>query len=128
MPALGSGLQLTAASATPYGSEELAAALAPPAGTTLRVALVDLAATPEDDTHGAFVAALRSAAPAVPLLLLADETAFRARFAALPARLAERRAAWQQWAQAQRVGLVCVDLAQPDLTLAERALQAALHV
>jgi hypothetical protein len=127
-PALGSGLQLTAASATPYGSEELAAALAPPAGTTLRVALVDLAATPEDDTHGAFVAALRSAAPAVPLLLLADETAFRARFAALPARLAERRAAWQQWAQAQRVGLVCVDLAQPDLTLAERALQAALHV
>ncbi|MDP2004167.1 MAG: DUF2868 domain-containing protein [Rubrivivax sp.] len=126
-PSLGSGLQVSAASATAYGSEEAAAALAPPAGTTLRVALVDLAATPEDDTHGAFVGALRRAAPTVPLLVLADETAFRARFATLPARLAERRAAWQQWAKAQGVGLVCVDLAQPELAGVERALQSALQ-
>jgi hypothetical protein len=89
---------------------------------------VDLGATPEDDTHGAFVRALRSAAPGLPLLVLADESAFRARFAALPARLTERRAAWQQWAQAAGVGLVCLDLAQPDTAAAERDLQLALNV
>ncbi len=126
-PALGSGVQLTAATATAYGDEDAAAALTVPPATTLRLALVDLAATPEDDSHGAFLRALRRAAPAVPLVLLADETVFRTRFASIPARLVERRAAWRLWAQAQGVGLVCVDLAQPDLVAAERDLQAALH-
>ncbi len=126
--ALGSGLQLHAATATAYGDEESASALGPPPGTTLRLALVDLAATPEDDTHGAFLSALRAApGAAAPLVLVADETAFRARMAGLPERLAERRAAWQRWARVQAVGLVCVDLAQPDQAAAARALQAALQ-
>lgn len=126
-PALGAGVQVTAALATAYGDEDAAAALAAPPATTLRLALVDLAATPEDDTHGAFVRALRQAAPAVPLLVLADETAFRSRFATLPARLAERRSAWRLWAQTLGVGLVCVDLAQPDSAAAERDLHLALQ-
>lgn len=125
--ALGSGVQLVNAPATAYGNEDAAAALAPAPGTTLRLALVDLAATPEDDTHGAFVRALRGAAPALPLLLLADETAWRSRFAALPERLVERRAAWQQWARTQDIGLVCIDLAQPDLAAAQRTLNTALQ-
>ena len=130
--ALGAGVQVRAATATAYGDEDAAAALAAPPATTLRLALVDLAATPEDDSHGAFVRALRRAAaggplvPLVPLVVLADETAFRARFASLPARLNERRAAWRSWAQAQGVGLVCIDLAQPDGAAAARDLQIAL--
>jgi hypothetical protein len=125
--ALGAGLQVSAAAATAYGDEEAAATLTPPPGTTLRLALVDLAATPEDDSHGAFVRALRRAASAVPLVVLADETAFRTRFASIPGRMNERRAAWRRWAQALGVGLLCVDLAQPDGAAAERDLQQALH-
>jgi hypothetical protein len=125
--ALGAGVQVAASAPTAYGDEDAAAALAAPAGTTLRLALVDLAATPEDDTHGAFVRALRRGAPAVPLVVLADETAFRARYAHIPARLNERRAAWRLWSQALGVGLVGVDLAQPDSAAAERDLQTALH-
>jgi hypothetical protein len=125
---LGSGLQLSATAATAYGDEESAALLNPSPGTTLRLALVDLAATPEDDTHGAFLLALRSSrGAALPLVLVADETAFRHRMASLPERLAERRAAWQRWAAAQGVGLLCVDLAQPDEAGAARALRAALQ-
>ena len=79
--------------------------LAPEPGTTLRLALVDLGATPEDDTHGRFLQALRAAAPGVPLVLLADASAFDRRFAGLPARGAERRQAWQQWAAGAGRGL-----------------------
>jgi hypothetical protein len=125
--ALGSTLQLTGAAATAYGDEESAAARIPVPGTTLRLALVDLAATPEDDSHGAFLRALRAAPGGVPLILVADEAAFRARMAGLPDRVAERRAVWQRWAGAQAVGLLCVDLAQPDETRASRELQAALQ-
>ncbi|HSM21363.1 MAG TPA: DUF2868 domain-containing protein, partial [Rubrivivax sp.] len=96
---LGPGLQLTVADATPYGSEEAAEKLAPEPDATLRLALVDLGATPEEDTHGRFLQALRQAAPGVPLLLLADSSDFDRRFAATPARGAERRAAWQQLAE-----------------------------
>jgi hypothetical protein len=126
-PALGAGVQLTAAAATAYGDEDAAASRAAPPTTTLRLALVDLAATPEDDTHGAFVRALRRGAPAVPLVVLADETAYRTRYAHIPARLNERRAAWRLWARTLGVGLVCVDLAQPDRLAAERDFENALH-
>ena len=50
-------------------------------GATLRVVLVDLAATPEDDHQGRFVRALRAAAPQVPMWLVVDESAYRRRFA-----------------------------------------------
>jgi hypothetical protein len=123
---LGPGVQLALAPATPYGDEEAAAQWAPESGTTLRLALVDLAATPEEDTHGRFVRALRAAAPAVPLLLLADSTAFDRRFAATPARGAERRQAWQKLAEGLGVGWVAAALEAPDLAAAEVAFEAAL--
>ncbi len=124
---LGDGVQLRAAPATGYGHEEQAAAIAPEPGAGLRLALVDLVATPEDDSHGAFVQALRRGAPAVPLLVLADEAAFKRRFASMPARVQERRKAWQAWARQQGVPLVCADLAQPDLAAVERDIEAALR-
>lgn len=121
----GSGLQLYAAPAVTYGDEENAAGITIEPGTTLRVLVLDLGATPEDDSHGALVRALRKSR--LPLLLLADEAAFKRRFASLPQRLVERRQAWQQWAAARAVPLVCADLADPDLAQARPALQNALR-
>jgi hypothetical protein len=123
---LGEGAQTTYAAAVAYGDEDEAAALAAPPGTTLRLVLADLGATPEDDSHGRHLQALRKGAPGVPLLLLVDEAAFVARFAANPARVAERRAAWQRFAAAQGFELLIADLRHPDPKAAEAALQRVL--
>ena len=125
--ACGDGLQLRMAPATAYGQEDDTAALRPDAGTTLRVLLADLGSTPEDDSHGRLIGLLAAQQPGLPLLVLTDEAAFRQRFAQLPARLAERRAAWQAFARAHGAGWVGVDLQQPDLAGAQELLQAALH-
>jgi hypothetical protein len=72
-----------------------AASAVPAAGTTLAVALFSLAATPEDENHGSFLAALTARLPAgTPLAALVDEAGFMARFAGQPERLEERRRAW----------------------------------
>lgn len=121
----GPGLKLSVAAATAYGDEDAVAGLAPAAGTTQRLVLVDLATTPEDDTHGRFLRALRAAEPALPLLLLADESGFRRRFAATPERLAERRLAWRALAESQGAAWVGVALEGPDAAAADE-LEAAL--
>ncbi len=125
--ACGDGMQLRIDAATAYGQEDRALAPALP-GTTLRVVLVDLATTPEEDSHGRFIAALQAqAADGAALLVLADEAAFRRRFGQLPARLAERRALWRALAERHRAAWLGVDLEQPDAATAAAALQAALH-
>ena len=100
---LGDDLQLQFAAATAVGDEDGAAQRLAAAGITLRVLLVDLAATPEDDHHGRFVDALRAAAPELPLMLVVDESLYRQRFATMPERIAERRATWRQWAGAREL-------------------------
>jgi hypothetical protein len=128
--ALGDKLQLQLSPAVAYGAEEDAAAQRPAPGTTLRLVLVDLNATPEAETHGRLLQPLQAQGPAgegLPLLLLADESAFARRFGELPQRLEQRRSAWQALARAQQVPLVCVNLEQPDLPAASAALQTALH-
>ncbi|HQX06308.1 MAG TPA: DUF2868 domain-containing protein [Zoogloea sp.] len=79
-----------------FGEEDaLPASAVPAAGTTLAVALFSLAATPEDENHGSFLAALTARLPAgTPLAALVDEAGFMARFAGQPERLEERRRAW----------------------------------
>ena len=130
--ACGEGMTLQLAPATAYGQEDDSAhlaALAAPAGTNLRVLLVDLATTPEADTHGRLLGALQAqgdGATAVQWLVLADETVFRSRFGQLPDRLAQRRHAWQALAEGCAAGFLSVNLAQPDHTQAEAALQGAL--
>jgi len=117
----GDSVQLTLAPPLAFGDDEALAAAPPvPAGSTAVVALFDLAATPESEHHGQFLSSL--ARPGLPLLVVVDEAGFRARFGGLPERLAERRAAWQRLAR----NAVFVDLSQPDLAAAERAVQAAL--
>ena len=100
---LGEDLQLQFAATTAVGDEDDAAARLQPAAATLRVVLVDLASTPEEDHHGRFVQALRAALPALPLMLVVDESAYRQRFGALHERVSERRAAWRQWAAAREL-------------------------
>ena len=131
--ACGAGTALTVAPAATYGQEERVAKA--PAGTTLCAVLVDLASTPEEDSHGRCLRAFTQAAAspttspttssAVPCVVLADEAAWLRRFATLPARLAERRAAWVAFAHAHGAGFVGVNLEQPDLAAAEAALQRA---
>jgi hypothetical protein len=125
--ALGSEMQLRLAPATAYGAEDGAGVSSPAEpDTTLLVALVDLATTPEADTHGRFLRALRAGQPALPLVLLADEAGFVRRFGQLPERLAQRRAAWQALAEAEHVAWLAADLERPDADAAARLAQA-LH-
>lgn len=64
---------------------------------TLVVALFTASATPENETHGELLEALgRRVAARVPLAVVIDEQAFQHRFAANPARLESRRAAWRR--------------------------------
>jgi len=100
---LGDDLQLLFVATTAVGDEEPSAQRLAGDGATLRVVLVDLAATPEDDHHGRFVRALRAVAPQAPLLLVIDESAYRRRFAGMPERIDERRAAWRLWAAANEL-------------------------
>ena len=124
--ALGEEVQLTLAPVTPFGDEERMVQGVPAADLALRVVLVDLSATPEGQAQGRLLQALQASAAQPPLLLVADEAAFRRRFAGLPERLAERRRAWQKLADLQGVALLCVDLGAPDLAAAESSLQTLL--
>src|SRR5690606_5449517 len=72
----------------------------PPEPTAAVLALLSATATPEAETHGAFVDALAAALPAgAPLLALVDESAFVARFGDDPlaaGRREQRRLAWSR--------------------------------
>jgi hypothetical protein len=122
----GDDVQLQMAEVTPVGDEEAAAARALQGAPTLMVGLTELGATPEAEHHGRFVRALRAAAPGVPLLWVIDETVFARRFAAMPARLAERRELWHAWAQGEQLRSLCVDLASPPTDASKAALDEAL--
>ena len=89
--------------------------------------MFDLTATPEAEAQGRFVQRLQAVADAAPLLAVVDEAAFRQRFGALPERLAERRAAWQRWADGLGVTLMCCDLNQPDPRAAEAVLVSLMR-
>jgi hypothetical protein len=123
---LGAAVQLRLAAPTPFGDEQLAAAIPAEPGTALRVALFELGATPEADSQGRFVHALLQGAPGVPLLMVADEAGFARRFGALADRMAERRAAWQRLADDLGCTLLCADLDKPDAAQAAARLETAL--
>lgn len=61
-----------------------------------RLALFDLAATPEEEVHGRWLEACAALQPIAGLVL--DGQAYAARFAAMPERLAQRRRLWQDFA------------------------------
>jgi hypothetical protein len=119
---LGGNVALTIASPVPYGDEEATAVRA--SDTDPVVALFNMTATPEREAHGAFLASIARSAPARQLLVIVDESAFRAR-SDDPARLDERRRLWRDFCTEQRLTPVFVNLAAPDLAAAEAALDAA---
>lgn len=93
------------------------------------VVVFNLAATPEREVHAAFVAAAVSVAGAVrPLLVLIDETRFKARSIDDPQRLTQRREAWRELLLPTGVVPAFVDLAEPDAASADAALDAAWFV
>ena len=126
--ALGEGLQLQVLATLAFGTEDDAPAWpALPAGSTLAVALFDLAATPEAENHGAFMRALaQRKPPGAAVLALVDEGAFAARFKADATRLEQRRSTWRD--VLGRVGCMPVfaDLQAAPAAPALRDLKAAL--
>jgi hypothetical protein len=123
--ALGGSATVTWAPTVAYGGEHAAAA-AVSAGDRV-VGLFNLAATPEAETHGAFLAALaRESSAEEPPLVVVDEAAWRSRNGDDPARLDARRALWRTLCNDHRCPALFVDLAVPDFAAAERALDAAL--
>ncbi len=119
----GNEIDVRIAQPVAYGDEESAATQPAAAGTTVRLALFDMGATPEGEAQGRLLDAL---AGPLPVLAIVDEAAFSSRFASTPERLQERRAAWQRLAQAHGAGIVCADLAAPNLEAGARLLRAAM--
>ena len=80
-----------------------------------RVALFNLAQTPEQEVQGAFLRALRNHAGerGEKLLVLVDRSRYRETVGD-PRRLAEREEAWRQTARGAGLELVAVDLGAPD--------------
>ncbi len=107
---LGPNLSVRMANVLALGAEDDAALLtrevAQAAPTDMVAALFALTATPERETHGAFVQALAAArGPAAECLVLVDEAGFRRRFGDAAettdapdphTRLGQRRQAWQR--------------------------------
>jgi hypothetical protein len=108
-----------------WGDED---ALALPGGDTdVALALFDMNATPEVEQQGRLLQSLADALPAgVPVLVVVNESAFLARFAGLPERIDQRRAAWQALAGRFGTTAVFIDLGAQDTATAEAGLQAAL--
>lgn len=91
------------------------------------VLVFNLAATPERETHGAFARAAAAASGiARPLLVVLDETSFKARAGADPQRLEQRRDAWRALLRPVQIIPAFVELAAPDPAGADAALEAAL--
>ena len=100
---LGAGAQARIAATLPLGAEdELARHL--PADLAEHVALLFAAsATPERETHGAFVKAAIGLRPAASVCVLVDEAGLRRQFGSGSdgvQRLSQRREAWQRMLQA----------------------------
>ena len=111
-----------------WGAEEGMERAAIGEGATALWVLFPASATPERENHGTFISALRGRlGRGVPLLALVDESAFRKRFADIPARLTQRRVAWQALMDEYELPVVFVDLEAPDLPAAESAANAAVE-
>jgi len=109
-------------------ADALAAAAADEPPVALDLALFSLAATPEQENHGAFLDALRTRGAAARAMLV-DEGPYARRLgpqAGSDARLAERRAAWRAFGAARGWPIAFADLAAPDLPALERDLEPAL--
>jgi hypothetical protein len=107
---LGGELVVEQEAATPYGEEDALLAqleVRSGAGADLLVLLFSLAATPEEENHGALIRGARDVLarhrPRAEVVVMVDEAPYAARVAGAKERLAERRALWQAFARASGV-------------------------
>lgn len=126
---LGPNVEVSVAPNVAWGGEDQLSAELLPAGPFTLVAVVfGLAATPEAENQGAFVRAVAArAGPESPVIAVVDESTFRRRFAQLPERLEERRAAWRDMLVGHGLTPVLVDLETPDLAAAQADIEAAIE-
>lgn len=121
-PALGEGLTLDARAPVRYGDEEeFLRGLGDAGKPDVVVLLFSLAATPEEENHGAVIAGVRdwlaASEPHAQLLVLVDEGPYAARMAAdggADTRVAERRRAWQEFVAAHGLGACILNLAAAE--------------
>ena len=95
----------------------------------LTLALFSLAATPENENHGAFLKALRNTVVIPRLGVLIDESGYRRRLgeqAGTEARLDERRNTWRHFCRALEFDSAFVDLLAPELSAVERDFERVL--
>jgi hypothetical protein len=93
------------------------------ANTPFTLLLFNLAATPEHENHGRFIATWQRRAP---FAVLVDEAPLRRRLGAAGGaaeRLQERRAAWQAFGTAHGLTLAFADLTETDTVLLASALK-----
>lgn len=107
---------LSVAPTVAFGEEDaLPPGALPATPPSLILALFNLTATPEDENHGAFLAALTAQLPpGTPLAALVDEAGFNARFEAQPKRQEERRRTWTRILEKHAVETAFVDLEGTD--------------
>lgn len=120
---LGGELAVEQEAATPYGEEDALLAqldVRGGAGADLLVLLFSLAATPEDENHGALIAGARDLLarhrPRAELVAIVDESPYAARLAGeggARERLAERRALWETFGRAYGAEVRVISLATP---------------
>jgi hypothetical protein len=118
--ALGGGIRLDFADEIRYGDEDfflrrLAERIT--GSADFEVLVMNLAATPERENHGMIIEAVRDArqrlAGATPLLVIVDETTYAIRMQGDPifqARMAERRALWNEFVMRYGIAVCCIDL------------------
>ena len=119
--ALGESITLDARAPVRYGEEdEFLQGLGNAGKPDIVVLLFNLAATPEDENHGAMITGVRDGLAAKrlgQLLVLVDEASYASRMGAdggANARVSERRLAWQKFVAARGVGACIVNLATAE--------------
>ena len=132
--ALGEAAQVRFDEPVEYGAEDRwlsAQALDP--GDDYHIVLFNLAATPEEENHGAFAANLaksaRTARPGTAVRAVIDEGPFRARFAGqagLDARVAGRLDGWRQVLSAAGIIPLALNLSQPFDEAAVQRIEGGL--
>jgi hypothetical protein len=111
----GANASLTVVAPVAYGGEDALAASAPPESAVNVIALFNAAATPERETHGAFLDRLAAQQTSGGMLVaLVDESALRDRWGSEPARLEQRRAGWRALCNDRRAPCAFAALASPE--------------
>jgi hypothetical protein len=124
----GANAAVTIAAPVAYGGDDAVAARPPAQASHHLIVLFNAAATPEDETHGAFLTALvAGAAAGVPPVAVIDDTALTERLAAEPARADARRALWRALCASRQVRCTFAALASPDLETAQADLERAIE-